>query len=117
MMKILMVGEDDLISYQYFIQIWLAFQQQQGNAGEQSAFQNIYNFFATLLKRNYIFFTNISEQKISQFLATADGNIRESIQIMPSEMEVAPHPQNNWYHTKQDFLGTLERLKRYKKGG
>ena len=79
----------DILSVQLFIQICLAFQQQQGNAGEQSAFQNIYNFFATLLKRNYIFFTNISEQKISQFVATADGNIRESIQKMISFMESA----------------------------
>ena len=31
----------DILSVQLFIQICLAFQQQQGNAGEQSAFQNI----------------------------------------------------------------------------
>ena len=38
-------------------------------------------FVATLLKRNHIFFTNLQEQKLPQFLATADGNIRESTLI------------------------------------
>ena len=39
--------------------------------------QASHNFSATFLQKNYIFFTNLSEQKIPQFLATADRNNRE----------------------------------------
>ena len=39
--------------------------------------QASHNFSATFLQKNYIFFTNLSKQKIPQFLATADRNNRE----------------------------------------
>ena len=41
----------------------------------------------------------------------------QRIWIIPSEMEVAPHPQNSWYHTEHKTFysrtRTLKRLKRF----